>query len=100
MKQVLPVTWTPKTEPALMRASLPARIGQEKPTETQTPQPRADHPQAAYRAGQLLNQGQTVADVSRALGVSAPTYHRWQKLYSGMKATEAKRLKELTEGNF
>ena len=25
------VTWTPKTEPALMRASLPARIGQEKP---------------------------------------------------------------------
>ena len=37
------VTWTPKTEPALMRASLPARLGQEKPHETQTPQPRADH---------------------------------------------------------
>jgi hypothetical protein len=38
------LTWTPKTEPALMRASLPARLGQEKPHETQTPQPRADHP--------------------------------------------------------
>jgi transposase-like protein len=25
---------------------------------------------------QLLNQGQTVADVCRALEVSAPTYHR------------------------
>ena len=44
-----PLTWTPKTEPVLMRASLPARIGQEKLHETQTPQPRADHPQAAHR---------------------------------------------------
>ena len=42
------LTWTPKTEPVLMRASLPARIGQEKPHESQTPQPRADHPQAAH----------------------------------------------------
>ncbi len=41
--------WTPKTEPVLMRASLPARLGQEKPHETQTPQPRADHSQAAHR---------------------------------------------------
>ncbi len=45
-------------------------------------------------AEQLLNQGQTVADVCRSLEVSAPTYHRWQQLYVGMKATEAKRLKE------
>jgi transposase-like protein len=42
-------------------------------------------------AEQLLNQGQTVADVCRALEVSAATYHRWQQLYGGMKATEAKR---------
>ena len=27
-------------------------------------------------AEQLLNQGQTVADVCRALGVSAPKYYR------------------------
>jgi transposase-like protein len=46
-------------------------------------------------AEQLLNQGQTVADVCRALEVSAATYHRWQHLYGGMKSTEAKRLKEL-----
>ena len=43
-------------------------------------------------ADQLLNQGQSVADVCRALGVSAATYHCWQQLYGGMKATEAKRL--------
>jgi Protein of unknown function (DUF1524) len=35
----LVLTWTPKTDPALMRASLSARLGQEKPHETQTPQP-------------------------------------------------------------
>ena len=48
-------------------------------------------------ADQLLNQGQSVADVCRALDVSAATDHRWQQLYGGMKATEAKRLKELEQ---
>ena len=48
---------------------------------------------------QLLNQGQTVAHVCRALEVSAPTYHRWQQLYGGMKASEAKSLKELEKEN-
>ncbi|WP_399244298.1 MULTISPECIES: transposase [Synechococcales] len=50
-------------------------------------------------AEQLLNQGQTVTDVCCGLEVSAPTYHRWQQLYGGMKATEAKRLKELEQEN-
>ena len=31
--------------------------------------------------------------------MSAPTYHRWQQLYGGMKATEAKRIKELAPVN-
>ena len=47
--QVIVVTWTPKPEPMLMRASPPARLGKEKPHESQTPQPRADHPQVAHR---------------------------------------------------
>ena len=50
-------------------------------------------------AEQLLNQGQAVADVCRALEVSAATYHRWQHLYGGMKPTEVKRLKELELDN-
>lgn len=40
----------------------------------------------------LLNQGQTVSDVCRTLEVSAAMFKRWQQLYGGMKATEAKRL--------
>ena len=35
-------------------------------------------------AEQLLNQGHAVADVCRALEVSAPTYYRWQQLHGGM----------------
>ena len=35
-------------------------------------------------AEQLLNQGQVVADVCRALEVSTPTCYRWQQLYGGM----------------
>jgi transposase-like protein len=50
-------------------------------------------------ADQLLNQGHSVADVCRALEVSAATYLRWQQLYGGMKATEAKRLKDLEQEN-
>jgi len=34
---------------------------------------------------QLLNHGQSVADVCRALEASAATYHRWQQLYGGME---------------
>ena len=35
-------------------------------------------------AEQLLNQGQAVGDVCRALEVSPETYHRWQHLYGGI----------------
>ena len=35
-------------------------------------------------AEQLLNQGKSVADVCRALEVSAPTYYRWHQLCGGM----------------
>jgi len=33
------------------------------------------------------------------LEVSEQTYHRWRAQYGGMKAEEAKRLKELEEEN-
>ena len=50
-------------------------------------------------AEQLLNQDQTVADICRVLVISCQTYHRWQQLYGGMKATEAKQLKKLKQEN-
>ena len=50
-------------------------------------------------ADALLNAGQTVAQVIQHLGVSEATYHRWRNQYGGMKAAEAKRLKELETEN-
>ncbi len=47
----------------------------------------------------LLNAGQSVAQVIQHLGVSEATYHRWRNQYGGMKAEEAKRLKELEAEN-
>jgi putative transposase len=48
-------------------------------------------------AEQLLIQRQSVADVCGDLEVSAPTYHRWQPLHGGRKATKANGLKHLDQ---
>ena len=50
-------------------------------------------------ADQLLAGGATVADAARQLGVSEQTYHRWRNQYGGMKADDAKRLRELEKEN-
>jgi putative transposase len=47
----------------------------------------------------LLAQGKPIAEVARALEVSEVTYHRWRNQYGGMKADDAKRLKELEREN-
>ncbi len=47
----------------------------------------------------LLNQGQTVEEVSRHLEITESTWHRWKTQYGGMKADDAKRLKELEKEN-
>ena len=47
----------------------------------------------------MLNAGKDLAAVIQALEVSEATYHRWRAQYGGMKAEEAKRLKQLEEEN-
>ncbi|MCW5768314.1 MAG: transposase [Phycisphaeraceae bacterium] len=39
--------------------------------------------------------GRNIAQIVQAIGVSEPTYARWRSQYGGMKADEARRLKEL-----
>ena len=46
-------------------------------------------------ADAMLAVGRPVAQVVQALGVSEATFHRWRNQYGGMKAEEARRLKEL-----
>lgn len=50
-------------------------------------------------ADAMLNAGKDLAAVLQALEVSEATYLRWRQQYGGMKAEEAKRLKELEDEN-
>ena len=50
-------------------------------------------------ADAMLGSGQTIGQVVQHLGVSEQTYHRWRNQYGGMKASDAKRLKELEQEN-
>lgn len=47
----------------------------------------------------LIGQGQGLAEVCKQLEISEPTWHRWVAQYGGMKADDAKRLKELEREN-
>jgi transposase-like protein len=47
----------------------------------------------------MLNAGKSLAEVCQALEVSEATFHRWRHQYGGMKAEEAKRLKNLEDEN-
>jgi transposase-like protein len=46
-----------------------------------------------------LGQGLGIAQICQKLGVSEQTLHRWRAQYGGLKADEAKRLKELEAEN-
>lgn len=50
-------------------------------------------------ADRLFGEGADVAAVARHLEVSETTYHRWRNQYGGLKANDAKRLKELEAEN-
>ncbi|MDZ5089071.1 IS3 family transposase [Mycolicibacterium parafortuitum] len=47
----------------------------------------------------LLASGQELAEVCRHLEIAESTWHRWLAQYGGMKANDAKRLKELEAEN-
>ncbi len=47
----------------------------------------------------LLNEGASIAVMTKRIGVSDVTYYRWRKEYGGMRIEQAKRLKELEQEN-
>jgi transposase-like protein len=50
-------------------------------------------------ADAMLAAGKSVGQVAQALEISEQTFQRWRNQYGGMKAEEAKRLKELEGEN-
>ena len=47
----------------------------------------------------ILSGGGSISQVCQKLEVSEQTYHRWRNQYGGMKASDAKRLKEMEQEN-
>jgi transposase-like protein len=47
----------------------------------------------------LLGLGKDVAEVCRHLEITESTWNRWRNQYGGMKADDAKRLKDLEREN-
>ena len=50
-------------------------------------------------ADAMLAADKTIGQVCQALEVSEQTFHRWRNQYGGMKADDAKKLKELEKEN-
>ena len=46
-----------------------------------------------------LAAGLEIGEICQELGVSEATFHRWRNQYGGMKANDAKRLKDLEKEN-
>ena len=46
-------------------------------------------------ADAMLGNGSTMGQVCQKLAIAEQTFHRWRNQYGGMKANNAKRLKEL-----
>jgi len=43
--------------------------------------------------------GTAIAEITRKMGISEPTFYRWKKQFAGMGVNEIRRLKQLEEEN-
>ncbi len=46
-----------------------------------------------------INQGISISEDSRKIGVTEQTYYRWRKEYGGLRIEQAKKLKHLEKEN-
>jgi len=46
-----------------------------------------------------INQGMSISEASRRIGVTQQTYYRWRKEYGGLRIEQAKKLKNLEKEN-
>jgi transposase-like protein len=54
---------------------------------------------AKKKADRMLGEGKDIADVCRELGVAEQTYYRGRNQFGGLKADDAKWLKDLEREN-
>ncbi len=46
-----------------------------------------------------INQGISISEASRKIGVTGQTYYRWRREYGGLRIEQAKKLKSLEKEN-
>ena len=46
-----------------------------------------------------ISRGETVAQASRAIGVTEQTFYRWRKEYGGLQTNQARRMKDMEKEN-
>ena len=46
-----------------------------------------------------INQGISISEASRKIGITQQTYYRWRKEYGSLRIEQAKRLKSLEKEN-
>lgn len=46
-----------------------------------------------------VEQGTTIKELCRDMGVSEPTYYHWKKKYGGMEVSDVRRLRVLEDEN-
>src|SRR5207248_11804332 len=77
--------------------------GQQAGQEDNTRKRKRHTPEQIVRklreGDRMLNEGTELTEVLRHLEVSESSWNRWRAQYGGMKADEAKRLKELEREN-
>ena len=75
-------------------------MGKEEPATVKAKRHTPNQVIAKLReAERMLGEGRSTAEVAKALGVSENTFHRWRNQYGGMKADDARRLRELEREN-
>ncbi len=46
-----------------------------------------------------INQGISIAEASRKMGITEQTYYRWRREYGGLRIEQARKLKSLEKEN-
>ena len=45
------------------------------------------------------SSGTPIAEITRRMGISEPTFYRWKKQYAGLEGSDIHRLKQLEDEN-
>jgi len=51
------------------------------------------------QAEAMQSEGKAIGEICQTLEIGEQTFHRWRNQYGGMKAEDARRLKELEQEN-